>query len=415
MSGNLRQSHRGAATLLVCIVLLLAMTLMAAYANRSLVFEQRSAANLVRSTQSFEAAEAGLEWAVAMLNQRQPIGADCRPSSRTEDRSFRERRLRFDAVDGMQLPLTWNDAGKPTALLAGCVRGADGWACNCPASGLPSPQAPDDADAHAAFSVQLEAGPKPGLVALTATGCLRAGGICPTEGSARIQVLLGLVPGLSTPPAAPLTAQGAIVMASAVGVHNPDATSGGVTVHTGGDVALAAARVTTTPGGSAALSFIERDTTLSATGADAFFAAFFGLDKATWREMPAVTRLRCESNCAAALAAAIADGRNPLVWIDGDLTIDGPASFGSRERPVMLVASGTVRIKGGVVVHGLVYGAGVTWDTGIDSGLVHGAVISQGGVGGSGSPDLFYDTAVLAALKGNSGSFARVPGSWKDF
>ena len=415
MNRKLRPSQRGAATLLVCVVLLFAMTLVAAFANRNLIFEQRTAANLVRSTQSFEAAEAGLEWAIAMLNSRQPVGADCLPSDRTDDRSFRERRLRFSPADGMQLPLTWDDAGKPTPLLASCVRGDGGWACSCPASGLPTPQTPEGADSHPAFSVKLEAGPKPGLVALTATGCMRASGLCPTEGSASIQVLLGLVPGLSTPPAAPLTAQGGIGMAGGVGVHNPDATSGGVTVHAGGELALAGARVTSTPGNPAALSFIERDAALSATSGDAFFAAFFGLDKSSWHELPAVTRLRCESNCAAALAAAIGDGRNPLVWIDGDLAIEGPVSFGSRERPVMLVASGAVRLKGGVVVHGLVYGAGVTWDAGTDSGLVHGAVISQGGASGSGSPDLFYDTAVLAALKGNTGSFARVPGSWKDF
>ena len=416
MRNKLKPSQRGATTLLASVVLLFAMTLAASFANRNLVFEQRSAANVVRSTEAFEAAEAGVEWTLAMLNLRQGIGADCLPSNRAEDRNFRERHLRFSAADGIQLPLTWDAAGKPTPLLAACARGADAWACSCPSGGRPSPVTPTGANARPAFSVQLAAGPKPGLVRLVATGCTSASGLCGSEGGARIDLLLALVPGLSTPPAAPLTAKDGVNISGAVGVHNPDAVSGGVTVHSGASVMLASARVTTTPGSPSVMSFVERDAALASTTSDAFFAGFFGLDKNAWRDQPAVTRLSCESNCAAALAAAIGDGRNLLVWIDGDLTIEGPVSIGSRERPVMLVASGAVRFKGGVVLHGLVYGASVAWDAaGADSGLLRGAMVSQGGVDGSGSPDLFYDTTVLALLKGNTGSFVRVPGSWKDF
>ena len=54
-------------------------------------------------------------------------------------------------------------------------------------------------------------------------------------------------------------------------------------------------------------------------------------------------------------------------------------------------------------------------DTGADMAQVRGAVVSQGLVEGNGAPDLVYDSAVLAALKNNGGSFARVPGSWRDF
>jgi hypothetical protein len=412
MPNKLGPSQRGAATLLVCIVLLFAMTLIAVFANRNLIFETRSASNLVRATQAFEAAEAGIEWAIAMLNSRRPIDAACLRSERAEDRSFRERRLRYDALDTMQWPLTWNDAGKPTALLASCIRGTDGWTCSCPASGLPSLPA---GAARPSFSVQLAAGPQPGLVRLTSTGCASSGAICPAESGSRIQVLLGLVPGLGTAPTAPLTAKDGIAMAGSIGVHNPDAAANGITVHAGGSIAMPAARLTTVPGGPLAGSSIERDAALAASGADAFFAAFFGLDRNAWRDLPAVARTRCESNCAAALAALIADGRNPLVWVDGDLELEGPASLGSRERPVMLVASGAVRIKGGVTLHGLVYGTRVSWDAGVGAGQVHGAVVSQGSVDGSGTPDLAYDGVVLDALKNNSGSLAKVPGSWKDF
>ena len=238
------QHQRGATTLLVIVVLLFAMTLMASFANRNLVFEQRSAANLVRSTQAFEAAEAGIEWAVAMLNQRQRIDADCRPSQQPHDRSFRERRLRLNSADGTHSALTWDYAGKPVALLAACVRGAGGWACSCPASGLPSPSAPAGSDVHPAFTVQLAAGPQPGLVRLSATGCAGRDASCSDDAAAHVEVLLGLVPGLSTPPAAALTAREGVAMNGALGVHHADARAGGLTVHAGADVVLPAARTT---------------------------------------------------------------------------------------------------------------------------------------------------------------------------
>ena len=407
--------QRGAATLLVTVVLLFAMTLMAAFANRNLVFEQRSAANLVRSTQPFEAAEAGAEWAVTMLNQRGRVGADCRPSTQPQERSFRERRLRYNPADGMQQVLTWDDAGKATALLASCVRGAAGWACSCPTSGLPALSTPAGPDAHPAFTVQFVAAAQPGLVRLSVTGCTSTGSTCTSDAGAHVQVLLGLVPGLSTPPAAPLTAKDGIAMAGGVGVHHADAAAGGLTVHSGGDVLMPAARITAAPGSPAGLSIAQRDSSLAALTGDAFFAAWFGLDPSAWRDQAVTARLSCSTQCGAAIAAAIGDGA-ALVWIDGDLAIDGPLTLGSRDRPVIVAASGAVRLRGGVTLHGVVYGARLRWDdTGIDTALVRGAVISQGFVEGNGAPDLVYDSAVFATLKNNSGSFARVPGSWRDF
>jgi hypothetical protein len=396
-------------------LLLFAMTLVASFANRHLVAEQRIATNLVRSTQAFEAAEAGAEWALAMLNERSRVGADCLPSTLPQDRSFRDRRLRFDPADKLQHPLTWDDAGQPAPLLASCVRGPAGWTCSCPTSGLPSPATPAGADAHPAFSVQFEAGPRPGLVRLAVTGCTTRGSTCTSDAAAHLQMLLGLVPGLSTPPSAPLTARDGVAITGSVGVHHAVAGAGSLTVHSGGGVVLPAARITTAPGSPAALSIAERDGRLAALGDDAFFAATFGLDKASWRDQPVVARLSCAADCGAAVAAAIGDGTT-LVWIDGDLSIDGPLTLGSRDRPVIVAASGALRLRGGVTLHGVAYGARVRWDdTGADVARVNGALVSQGLVEGNGAPDLVYDPAVLAALANNSGTFARVPGSWKDF
>jgi Tfp pilus assembly protein PilX len=414
------QAQRGAA-LFVTIILLFVLALMAAFANRNLLFGQRSSVNQYRSTQAFEAAEAGIEWAVAMLNNGQRLRADCLPGDAADDRSFRERYLGFDAVLGRHVPATWNDGSTVTALGASCVQGAQGWSCSCPSSGHPSLVVPTEPGAHPAFSIQFSAEPHAGLLRLTAIGCTSLGGPCTpgsnarSDSSARVQVTLGLVPGLGTSPTAPLSVKGSMdVATAALSLHNPDAASGGLTVHAGGGVSAPNASVTTVPGGSTALSVVERDAALAALTTQQLFATYFRLDKAAWRDQSAVTRMVCAAPCGVQLAAAIGpriDHR--LVWVDGDLEMEGPITLGTPDRPVMLVASGAVRLTGSVVIHGLVYGADVRWNG--SAGALHGAAISEGDYRGDGTPNLIYDAAVLDSLKHRTGSFARVPGSWRDF
>ena len=62
-----RATQRGAAALLVVVVLFFILALVTAYAGRNLIFEQRTSVNNMRANQAFEAAEAGLEFAVAHL------------------------------------------------------------------------------------------------------------------------------------------------------------------------------------------------------------------------------------------------------------------------------------------------------------------------------------------------------------
>jgi Tfp pilus assembly protein PilX len=54
-------AQQGAATLVISLVLLFGMTVAAFFANRGLIFEQKTSANQYRSTRAFEMAEAGLE------------------------------------------------------------------------------------------------------------------------------------------------------------------------------------------------------------------------------------------------------------------------------------------------------------------------------------------------------------------
>ena len=418
--------QRGFAALAVTLLLFFTMLLVAAYANRGLLFEQRASANQVRATQAFEAAEAGLEWALAQLNHPQRIDEQCLPSAAATDVSFRERFVHIDRDTGLQTPIVWMSGSTPIALQPACVLGAGGWACSCPSGDHPSLDVVDDADSmpRPAYSVQFSAEAQTGLIRVTSTGCSSAAGPCrpgtagQPDAAMRLQVVLGLLPGLSSTPTAPLTVRGSVDAGSAaLGLHNTDGSIGGVTLHAGGSLLGSALRLTTAAGGAAGASASTHDASLTAIDPERLFASQFGLDRATWKSHAAVQTVPCTSECGRQIAAAI-DGAsgNRLISIGGDARIDGPVTLGSPEQPVVIVVDGNVVLNGDVALHGLLYAAGIRWDgASHPHAQIHGAAISEAGYGGDGAPDLHHDAAVLRRLQRQTGSYARVPGSWRDF
>lgn len=414
--------QRGAAALVVALTLLFAMALVVAFANRNLVFEQRSSANQYRSTQAFEAAEAGAEWALAQLNTNQRIGPDCRPSADPAATSFRSRYLDMARPSGTLTPRTWDDGGAAVALQASCVRVNEGWACSCPSNGLPSLPTPAGAAPAPAFSVRLTPTSKPGVVHVVANGCTSLAGACLAgstgrpDASATIELTLALLPGLRTAPVASVTARGGFEVGSAaIRLHNSDPATG-IAVDAGGAINAPLARLTPPAGAPKTGLLVGDDAALAALAPDRFFASYFGIDKAAWQRQPAATRVRCTTDCAAVIGAAIADAADgALIHVDGDLALAGPLALGSAQRPVAIVVSGAARLDGAITLTGALYAAALVWDHADSAGMLRGALVSEAGYQGNGAPELVYDRAVLEALQTTTGSFARVNGSWRDF
>ena len=206
--------QRGVATLVVSLVLLFGMTLAVFFVNRSMIFEQRTSANQYRSTQAFEAAQGGLEWALAQLATDRPVGEDCLATAEPSGVPFRARYLVRDPLTGRDVPTTYAVAGMTRPLQPTCVHAAGLWNCNCPASGPAMLAVPAQAPAPA-FSVTFQDGPRPGLVRAVVTGCSALGGACfpavaDVDATSRVQALFGWLPALRTAPAAPLTVRGAM-------------------------------------------------------------------------------------------------------------------------------------------------------------------------------------------------------------
>ncbi len=413
--------QRGAAALTVTVLLFFVMVLVTLFVNRNLVFEQRASANQYRATQAFEAAEAGAEWALAQLNDPQRLGADCLPTVDTGASSFRSRYL--GQTTAAFTPRTWNNDATTAALQPTCVRTDAGWACSCPASGAPLLSPPTGDGPFPAFSLQFMAGDKPGAVRVLATGCTSLAGAClansssSADATARVDVTLALLAGLRTPPAAALTTRGSIDADSAAfGAHNADPATG-IALQAGAGIAASQARLTVPAGASSNSARLDNDASLSGQSADRYFASYFGLDKERWKNQPTVTRIVCSSDCAAAISAAVeATDSSALIWIDGDMALDGPATLGTIERPIVLVVNGAARLRGAVGFHGLLYSAALSWtDTATPGAVLRGAALSESNYSGNGTPDLVYDSRVLATLKTRSGSLARVNGGWRDF
>jgi len=353
--------QRGVATLVVTCGLFLAMALATLAVNRNLVFAQRAAANQARATQAFEAAEAGIDWALAQLNNTQPSGADCLPSDVPSAVTFRERTLRFDAVTARFTPVATT---QPV-----CVRGAQGWTCACTSGGAAAVAAVAAASttsgsaAAPAFALRIVADPHAGVVRIVSSGCTSLAGAClpgsttAPDATAQVSVALALHAAMRRPPRNALTA------------YLPDALG---------------------------------------PGFGQFFASFFGVDKSTWAHQPVVAVVACPADCSNALAGIVAAGQS-LIQVDGDLTLGTPTTLGSMQHPVAIVATGKVRIESGVTIMGAIYAASFDFE----GGAVQGAAISESAF--DGTPRVSVDADVLAALSRANGSFVRVNGSWRDF
>jgi Tfp pilus assembly protein PilX len=123
---QLRQ--RGAATLIVVMVLFLVMALLAAYANRSLMFEQRISGSYYRASMAQEMAEGGVEWTVAMLNGT-GINNNCQAVAAGGTR-FVNQYLNVSAADRAT---TSQITAVPAPLAVDCSSTGTGLVCRCPA------------------------------------------------------------------------------------------------------------------------------------------------------------------------------------------------------------------------------------------------------------------------------------------
>jgi Tfp pilus assembly protein PilX len=415
--------ERGAAALLVVMLLFFVVSLVAAYTNRNLIFEQRTAANQYRSTQALEAADAGLQWAIALLNGGR-INATCGASTLLTDTSFRQRYLTIDPVAGLSPNLTSGGA----ELLPSCVSNGASWNCSCPVDSAPTLTVPSGTDVFPAFRARFLPHPtRADLIQIQVNGCTRLDDNClnfpsqGVDGEARVTVsaYIALKGAVSTVPVAPLTARGNVAFDASAGViaANTSAATGGITVHAGGTISSSGLTKISAPGSPSDLSIRELDATLAPANLDAdrMFATTLGLWRESYRDQPGTVILACGGTCTAdQVRAAAAQNPGRILWIQGDLSIDSAGPIGSATDPVAVVVTGNVAFSAAADYFGLIYIQAASWNSS-GSSTINGALIAEGNAGGTATATLNYNADILTRVRTTIGTMTIVPGSWRDF
>jgi len=335
------------------------------FANRSVLFEQKTSANQLRATRAFEAAEAGIEWATAMLNDPRNIDANCTPGATGATQSFRAKYLPYDATTGFT-PVTTAQPGCSISNNSG----TPAISCKCPAAGsnptgLASSTSPT-------FTVLFQpvntttlpsATPDPESVLVTSYGCTSADGRCvpgatgTADAYQKISVILKLRPSIRAVPAAPITTGGALQLTSSASVvNNTDLNSNGILVHAGtginpspaingcGNTSHPFQSATTLPGTPWQNSMISNDASLSSLSSDpnAMFQSFFGTTLAQFQADPSTKNLTNCGSVSTDYATAFAQGYRSFYTTCNFST---QSDLGSSTNPIIFVTTGALTFK----------------------------------------------------------------------
>lgn len=431
----------GVASLAVVLVLFFILAMVAAYTNRNLIFEQRTSANSYRSARALAAADAAIDWTVAMLNGG-AIDAQCQPSSAPADDDFKTRYLRLQP-DGSFRAIDWptSDPNRRVQAQPACAaNNTGGWNCSCIKGGPPAQlNAAQSNTPVFAVSIGEDGRQKPGALALVVRGChvVRTGvvdssnvnsdGSCHVNGIttaadlaekanvtadavALLRVSLGLVSALPVAPTAAVTARGDITQSSGMlSVANPDPATG-LTLMAGGAIPSPSALNLAGPAGAATsptdLVSDHNDGLMQIDSLD-FFRVALGLPENRYKQQPAV--VTCSSGCD--LPSLSAQNPTRVIFIEGNATLDS-ITLGTKETPVLLVATGNVTIDGSTTaIRGVIFAGGnLTWN-GAGS-KVEGAIIVRGNYIGTANAAISYDREIVRRIHKSYGSFVRIPGSW---
>jgi len=422
------------------MILFFIITLVAAYTSRNLLFEQRTSANQYRATLAFEAADAGIEWAVARLNEGR-MNDDCTelaPAAAVGAQpSFRQRYLSVDVTNTAT-------NGVITALdkLAGCVFNGTTWICHCPDAGSPAPTyTTSGAGPFPAFWVKFrsdQVGSRPGVVRIQVNACTRDDAACLNfnreaqsgDGLASVWAMVALRTGLPTAPAAALTVRGNFSRdpSSDPIVRNDDATSGGVTIHGGSAVDTTGITLTSLPGTPPTLSVVQNDpslalpnlsiayTTPANDGRQRMFNSVFGTWWETYRDQPGVFAIECAGGCDADDVNDAAN-RHPghAIYVrNSDLRID--ANIGIATAPVLVIVDGNVEFGGGTpTMYGVIYSRAANWQLEGDGTLQGAAMAERNFRFDDDDPQIIYDRNVIRLVQRTTGTFVKIAGSWRDF
>lgn len=152
----------------------------------------------------------------------------------------------------------------------------------------------------------------------------------------------------------------------------------------------------------------QNDSSIANMSGNEFFTSVFGISEATMQSQSTIY------NDPSSVPWSSLSGN---VWINGNVSIAGSTTAGSAASPIILVINGSYTAAGNTKIYGVVYVTG-TSSLNVGNANVTGALITQGDVTLNGNAGVTYDSNIITMLLGSNStviSYAKVPGSWKDF
>jgi len=268
--------QRGIGTLAISLLLLFGASIVLFYLNRGLIFEQKTSANQSRSTSAFEIAEAGVEWAIGMLNGTVDITTACLPDTGAVSTSFRQRYLQTGYPSNMSLAVA-------TTTFPGCKINGTTLTCNCPvhAAGTETVAALGTAvlpSFTVSFSTVTDSlgAIDSSAVRITSTGCTAQAGTCKpltttaattgaSDATATVSAIVKNVPDLRAAPQAALTCGTSCSVGGSYDIRNVEVASNGYLVNAGTSITSGMGTgYETIPGQPVQNALVGNDASLSA-------------------------------------------------------------------------------------------------------------------------------------------------------
>lgn len=360
---NTTRKH-GQALLVFIVVLLLSVTMLVLSLAKSGIFQQKITGNEYRSSQAFEAAQAGLAFGVVYLNNNQ---ASIIISTGGYLNTYSSASTNNVALsNGSKYTVTYTNPTQNNFSL-----------------------------------IQLNS------VGTSADGT--------ASSTVREQVYLTPMPFSSS--SYPLFAEGNVSMAGNTTITNMAKNE---TVLAGGSVNFAGNSTTVLSSGTSSnsshtlLDVSQNNASISSMSSAAFFTATFGASSTSVQNNVAYTYTNSSNTDYSTTLNGLT---GTSIWINQTggttATIAGNTVIGSAAKPVILIVNGNFSIAGNAIIYGLVYVSGNSQSAGNVS--LTGALVAGGNVTDAGNFNLTYNSSILSSLQLGTGNFSIVTGSWDDF
>lgn len=354
------RSQKGAGVLPVALILLGGAALMLLFTQRNLLVDLRITQNGYGHRLAYALAESGLVTVLTRLNdplQRQQILAD------------RKGNGFYDSITQPVVQVPMGDQLNASVKIKGLVLG------------------------QADVRLQLDS-----------TGCVAG---C-AQGRATVSQTLAMRGGIHKVPYALITARGEISATGPVSIANQTAAVRGMLFHAGKAIVVdEAVQRSTIPGSNPEAAVLMHDKTLAQMTPDRFFESWFGSDKALIQSVATV--INCNGDCSSAVAAA----GSRIIWLPGATQLTS-GTIGSVAAPVVVIASGTLKLSGSVRITGVVYSMAPMTELHLLSGRLDGAVIAENNLVVQDGGVYTYNPIALQTAQTKLGTFVPVPGSWSD-